>query len=159
MMKSSTGWKKEMGKGEVVFVRVTEDSCLNKQTHAMSLAYPTKVFFLSQNPVAVSDSGAQAPCLLLTGSPRQEKKGTMEDSRWFGMKWRCSMVALWGKKNLDRENSKESKAEQSGKSTTLLRSVRKVGSQGKLPKLQRPTGEYRDSQLPRVETCAGTRAG
>ena len=69
-----------MGKGEVVFVRVTEDSCLNKQTHAMSLAYPTKVFFLSQNPVAVSDSGAQAPCLLLTGSPRQEKKGTMEDS-------------------------------------------------------------------------------
>ena len=69
------------------------------------------------------------------------------------------MVALWGKRNLDRENSKESKAQQSGKSTTLLRSVRKVGSQGKLPKLQRPMGEYRESQLPRVETSAGTRAG
>lgn len=69
------------------------------------------------------------------------------------------MVDLWGKRNPDRENSKESKAEQSGKSTTLLGPVRKVGSQGKLPKLERPTGGYRGSQLPRVETSAGTKAG
>ena len=158
MMRNSTGWKKEMGKGEVIFIRVTEDSCLNKQTHAMSLAYPTKVFF----PLTKSNCSwwLRGPSSLpLTGSPRQEKKGAMEDSRWFGMKWRCSMVALWGKRNPDRENSKGSKAEQSGKSTTLLRSVRKVGSQGKLPKLERPTGEYRESQLPRVEISAGPRAG
>ena len=75
---------------------------------------------------------------------------------WNEVKVQC---AGSGGRGIQTEKTAESEAEQSGKSTTLLRSVRKVGSQGKLPKLERPTGEYRESQLPRVETSAGTRAG
>lgn len=39
-------------------------------------------------------------------------------------------------------------------STTLLRSIRREKSQGKLlpPKLERPTSEYRESQLIGTET-------
>lgn len=46
------------------------------------------------------------------------------------------------------------KANQTRKSKILFRSIRKVRSQDKLlpPKLERQTGEYRESQLTRVET-------